>query len=201
MLVQDILDLAKIKLGNLAISKNNNALIKMIYLGESELFRRFNLSIKSETIRISSNLSLYELRNNDVALLLSVYDREGVELKQSDVIDSRVWDYKIINYKSFILNKPSDGLLYAVYKASPTVLADPNDEIDLPDAMIDALLLYVAYMAHSTITSFDASKRGCMTESDLLYQKFLAACNELDMQGYKIPLNTETLSIRAKGYV
>lgn len=201
MLVQDILDLAKIKLGNLAISKNNNALIKMIYLGESELFRRFNLSIKSETIRINSNLSLYELRNNDVALLLSVYDREGVELKQSDVIDSKIWDYKIINYKSFILNKPSDGLLYAVYKASPTVLADPNDEIDLPDAMIDALLLYVAYMAHSTITSFDASKRGGMTESDLLYQKFLAACNELDMQGYKIPLNTETLSIRAKGYV
>ena len=40
-----------------------------------------------------------------------------------------------------------------------------------------------------------------MTESDLLYQKFLNACNELDMQGYKIPLNTETLSIRAKGYV
>lgn len=201
MLVQDILDLAKIKLGNLAISKNNNALIKMIYLGESELFRRFNLSIKSETIRVNSNLSLYELRNNDVALLLSVYDREGVELKQSDVIDSRIWDYKIINYKSFILNKPNDGLLYAVYKASPIVLADPNDEIDLPDAMIDALLLYVAYMAHSTITSFDASKRSGMTESDLLYQKFLAACNELDMQGYKIPLNTETLSIRAKGYV
>ena len=201
MLVQDVLDLAKIKLGNLAISKNNNALIKMIYLGESELFRRFNLSIKSETIRVNSNLSLYELRNNDVALLLSVYDREGVELKQSDVIDSRIWDYKIINYKSFILNKPSDGLLYAVYKASPTVLADPNDEIDLPDAMIDALLLYVAYMAHNTITSFDASKRGGMTESDLLYQKFLAACNELDMQGYKIPLNTETLSIRTKGYV
>lgn len=201
MLVQDILDLAKIKLNNLAISKNNNALIKMIYLGESELFRRFNLSIKSETIRISSDLSLYELRNNDVALLLSLYDRAGVELKQSDVIDSRFWDYKIINYKSFILNKPNDGLLYAVYKASPTVLADPNDEIDLPDAMIDALLLYVAYMAHSTITSFDASKRGAMTESDLLYQKFISACNELEMQGYKIPLNTETLSIRVKGFV
>ena len=86
-------------------------------------------------------------------------------------------------------------------EASPIVLADPNDEIDLPDAMIDALLLYVSYMAHSTITSFGASNRGNMTESDLLYQKFIAACNELDMQGYKIPLNTETLSIRAKGYV
>ena len=201
MLVQDRLDLAKIKLGNLSLSKKDDVLIKMIYLGESELYRRFNLAIKTETIRVNSDLSLYELRNSDVELLLSVYNRQGKELIQSDVVDGAIWDYKIINYRSFILNKPFDGVLYSVYKASPILIKDGNDELDLPNSMIDALLLYVAYMAHSTITSFDASKRGGMTESDLLYQKFLAACNELDMQGYKIPLNTETLSIRAKGYV
>lgn len=200
MIVQDILDLAKIKIGNLVISKNNDALIKLIYLGESELFRRFNLSIKSETIRISSDLSLYELRNNDVSLLLSVYDRDGVELKQSDVLDSKLWDYKIINYRSFVLHKPSNGLLYAVYKASPTVLADPNDIIDLPDAMIDALLCYVSYMGFSTLNSTYNNKQGG-NESDIYYQKFIAACNELDMQGYKIPLNTETLAVNTKGYV
>lgn len=200
MIVQDILDLAKIKIGNLVISKNNDALIKLIYLGESELFRRFNLSIKSETIRISSDLSLYELRNNDVSLLLSIYDRDGVELKQSDVLDSRLWDYKIINYRSFVLHKPSNGLLYAVYKASPTVLADPNDIIDLPDAMIDALLCYVSYMGFSTLNSTYNNKQGG-SEPDIYYQKFIAACNELDMQGYKIPLNTETLAVNTKGYV
>lgn len=201
MLVKDILDLVKIKLSNLSISEKEDVLIKMIYLGTSELYRRFNLAIKTETIRINPDLSLYELRNSDVELLLSVYNRQGKELIQSDVINSAEWDYKIVNYRSFILNKPFDGILYSVYKASPILIKDSNDELDLPNSMIDALLLYVAYIAHSTITSFDASKRNGMTESDLLYQKFIEACNELEMQGFKIPLNSESLSIRVKGYV
>lgn len=202
MLVQDVLDIAKIRLSNLAITKKDDVLIKAIYLGMSELFRRFNLSIKSETIRVNPDLALYELRNNDVSLLLSVYNRSGIELKQTDVIDSREWDYKIVNYRSFLLSKPQEGLLYAVYKASPIKIADYQDEIDLPDAMIDALILYVAYIAHGTISSFSSvNGKGGVAETDAFYQKFLAACNELEMQGFKIPLNTETLSVRVKGYV
>lgn len=202
MLVQDVLDIAKIRLSNLAITKKDDVLIKAIYLGMSELFRRFNLSIKSETIRVNPDLALYELRNNDVSLLLSVYNRSGIELKQTDIIDSREWDYKIVNYRSFLLSKPQEGLLYAVYKASPIKIADYQDEIDLPDAMIDALILYVAYIAHGTISSFSSvNGKGGVAETDAFYQKFLAACNELEMQGFKIPLNTETLSVRVKGYV
>lgn len=201
MLVQDVLDLVKIKLGNLSLSKKDDVLIKMIYLGESELYRRFNLAIKTETIRVNPDLSLYELRNSDVELLLSVYNRQGKELIQSDVVDGAIWDYKIINYRSFILNKPFDGVLYSVYKASPVLIKDGNDELDLPNSMIGALLLYVAYMAHSTINSSDANKSSGMSESDLSYQKFITVCNELEMQGFKIPLNAESLSIRTKGYV
>ena len=48
MLVQDIVELAKIKLQNLTVSKNDSALIKFTFLGVSELFRRFNLSIKAD---------------------------------------------------------------------------------------------------------------------------------------------------------
>ena len=80
------MDMAKISsLNNLAVAKNDDALIKFIYLGVSELYRRFNLSIKSETILINENLTLYELRNPDVSLLLNVYDKLGRELKQTDV--------------------------------------------------------------------------------------------------------------------
>jgi len=57
MLVKDIVDLAKIKLQNLAVAKNDTALIKFTFLGVSELYRRFNLSIKSETLTINENLS------------------------------------------------------------------------------------------------------------------------------------------------
>ena len=99
MIVQDILDLVRFKFANVALAENNDAIIKIIYLGVSELYRKFNLSIKSETIRVIPDLSLYELRNKDVALFLSLYDRTGKELKQSDVINSIEWDYKIVKMR------------------------------------------------------------------------------------------------------
>jgi hypothetical protein len=197
---QDIVDLAKIRLQNTAISRNEDVLIKFIYLGISELYRRFNLAIRSETIMTNTNRSMYELKNSDVSLILGVYDREGRELQQSDVVNSMRWEYKLINYRSFILNKPLNQLLYVVYKASPTVISDAEDALDLPDAMIDALLCYVSYMGFSTLNSPANNKQGG-SEPDIYYQKFIAACNELEMQGYKIPLSSESLAVAVKGFV
>lgn len=196
MYVKDIIDIVKVSfLNNLAISKNDSALIKFIYLGVSELYRRFNLSIKSETVLINKDLSLYELKNSDVSMLLGIYDIRGFPLKETDVTDSLDYDYKIINYRSFIIRRPFEGLLYAVYKASPIELKDGNDIIDLPDAMIDALLTYIAYIGHSTIN------RDNINEASAYSKRFDLACRELEMQGYKIPLHTETLALHAKGFV
>ena len=196
MYVKDVMDMAKISsLNNLAIAKNDDALIKFIYLGVSELYRRFNLSIKSETVLINENLNLYELRNSDVSLLLSVYDKLGRELKQTDIFNSNDYDYKLLNFRSFLLKKPFNGVLFAIYKASPIVFKDSDDIIDLPDAMIDALLTYVAYVGHSTIN------RDNINEASAYSQRFDLACRELEMQGYKIPLHTETLALQTKGFV
>ena len=196
MYVKDIIDIVKVSfLNNLAISKNDSALVKFIYLGVSELYRRFNLSIKSETVLINKDLSLYELKNSDVSMLLGIYDRRGFPLKETDVTDSLDYDYKIINYRSFIIRRPFEGLLYAVYKASPIELKDGDDIIDLPDAMIDALLTYIAYIGHSTIN------RDNINEASAYSQRFDLACRELEMQGYKIPLHTETLALHTKGFV
>ena len=195
MVVQDIIDLAKIRLSNLPVVKNEDALIKFIYLGVSELYRRFNLSIKAETVITNDNLSMYELRNHDVGFILGIYDSAGNELKQTDVYNALSYDYKLVNYKSFILKVPFKGYLTAVYTASPTVFQDTKDIVDLPDAMIDALLNYVSYMAHSTVNTDGA------VESNVFLQRFNEACKELDMQGYKIPLNPETVGVYARGYV
>ena len=197
MHVSDIVEIAKITfLNNIAISRNDKALIKFVQLGVSELYRRFNLSIKSETITTSTNLTLYELKNQDVSLLLGVFDRTGRELKETDVMDSRTFEYKMVNYKSFLLRNPFDGLLYAVYKASPSkALENLEDYIELPDAMMDALLTYVAYIGHSTINKDN------INEASAYLQRFDMACRELDMQGYRIELSSESLSLHAKGYV
>lgn len=202
MLVRDVLELVKLRSSNIALSKNDAALIKFIYLGVSELYRLFNLSIKEETIKTTSNIAYYELRNPDVSLLINVYDMCGVELHQSDVINSHAWDMKIVNYRSFLLHHPHDTFLYALYKAAPVKFQDPDDIIYIPDAMIDALLCYVTYMLQSTITSSTSVLgRGSSLEATQYYQMFKAACQELEMQGFKIPLDAEQLSVIAKGYV
>lgn len=199
MLVKDIVDLAKIKLQNLAVAKNDTALIKFTFLGVSELYRRFNLSIKSETLTINENLALYELRNSDVSMLLGIYDIAGKELIQTDIYNSQNYDYKLVNYRSFLLRKPFNGVLYTVYKASPVIFKDMDDEIDLPDAMIDALLCYVSYMSHTTINR--GNIRDSIDDSSAYQQRFDAACRELEAQGYRIPLSSETLSLHTKGFV
>lgn len=200
MKVEDVMDILKLKHSNLAIAKNDKVLIKFIYLGLSELYRLFNLKIREETIITTVNLGYYELKNDDVSMLIEVFDTNGRPLKQTDVLDSLVWDYKIINYRSFALHHPHDGYLYAVYKACPIVLEDKEDILDIPDAMIDALLLYVGYMLHSTVTSPASSLgRSAATEGIEYYKLFKAACAELENEGYKIPLSAETLSVYARG--
>jgi hypothetical protein len=195
MIVQDIISLIQIRSQHLAIAKNNDAIIHFINLGMEELYRRFNLSIKSETVLTVSDRALYELSNEDVQMLLSLNHRTGIEMKQSDVLDSMNYDYKIVNYRSFILRKPFDGYVYAIYKASPVMLRDINDKIKLPGTMIPALLTYVMYMSHDVIN------RDNKTESNNFYKMFELQCRELDLQGFTVPLNTESTAVQARGYV
>lgn len=201
MLVQDVLDLVKIKISNLNIAKKDDSLIKMMYLGAVDLYSRFNLGIKSETLRINTDLTLYELRNPDVSLIINVYDREGKELRQSDTINGNIWDYKIINYRSFILKKPFDGLLYAVYKCSPPRFSKWTDNIDLPDAMINALVLFVAYLANNPIADSPLNNNNSRVIVSTLYEEYLRACEMLEMQGYKVPMLAETYDVQRKGFV
>ena len=195
MIVQDIISLIQIRSQHLAIAKNDSALIHFINLGMEELYRRFNLSIKSETVSVNRDRALYELSNEDVQMLLALYQNTGIEMRQSDVLDSMSYDYKIVNYRSFILRKPFEGYVYAVYKASPVMLRDVSDKVKLPGAMLPALLSYILYMSHDVIN------RDNKMESSVFYRVYERQCQELVSQGFTVPLNTESVAIQAKGYV
>lgn len=195
MIVQDIISLIQIRSQHLAIAKNDSALIHFINLGMEELYRRFNLSIKSETVPVNRDRALYELSNEDVQMLLALYQNTGIEMRQSDVLDSMNYDYKIVNYRSFILRKPFEGYVYAVYKASPVMLRDVSDKVKLPGAMLPALLSYILYMSHDVIN------RDNKMESSVFYRVYERQCQELVSQGFTVPLNTESVAIQAKGYV
>ena len=201
MIVQDVLDLCKSNLSNLAVSKNDSALINMINLGIVDLYDRFNLNIRSEKIQTNSDTNLYNIKDESVSLLLKLYDSNGRELHETDVIDAKGFDYTRLDYKNFILNHPDDTHVYAVYKASPTRVSNPNDKIELPGVMIQALYVYTASLAHATVqsTSSIAAYRAS-NNGDAMYQKYLALVQSLEMQGYKVSLDNQKLSIIAKGY-
>lgn len=195
MLVKDIMRLAKIRVNNIAVSRSDEAMLGFINMGVADLYRRFDLRIKSETVITNDDLALYELKSTDVLMLLSLYDRNGRELTQTDVLDSNQYDYKQINYRSFLLRKPFNGYIYTLYKASAIPLKDENDYIDIPDAMIEALLAHIAYSAFSTIN------RDNMNEFNTYLQRYELACQSLENQGYKISINTERINMITKGFV
>lgn len=195
MIVQDIISLIQIRTQHISITEDVHTMITFINMAISELYRRFNLSIKSETITTNSDLALYELRNEDVQILLALFEKNGRELVQSDVLGSSCYDYKMVNYKSFLLRTPKDGYLYAVYKASPIPLKDIEDKVLLPDCMMTAMLTYISYLTNDTIN------RDNKNEAAMFMQLFDKQCQELENQGYKVALNTETLAVQAKGFV
>lgn len=112
----DLIQLVKIQLSNWNISRNNDALYQYLNMGLLDLYEKFNLNLRSETIRIVPEQAVYDLKGNDVNLILRVYDEQGQELDSSDVVDSADWDYKLVNYKTFIFHNKSlrEGLLYVL---------------------------------------------------------------------------------------
>ena len=199
MTVGEVLELAKFRLKNIASVKDSKVLLSAINLGVSDLYARFNLRFGSETILIHTDLAIYELRNEDVNMLLAVYDKTGRELRQSDTLYSDDFEYKILNYREFMLRHLFDGYLYAVYKASPIKLVDVNDIVDLPDAMISALTTYMAYLIENVINT--TGRYGQVkTEPSFYIQIYEKECQSLINRGYVGSLQNSSLAIQEKGY-
>lgn len=199
MLVEEVLELARVRLKNLSASKIDKTLITILNLGVNDLYRRFNLRVKSETILVNTDIAAYELRNDDVNMLLALYNRDGMELKQSDTVDDASYDYKIVNYRGFVLRHLFDGYVYAIYKASPIKLVDVKDYIDLPDAMIPALVTYICSQIEHTVNVWDRGQ--VKSEPSYYWQLYEKECQELVNQGYLVSLSTESLAVQVRGFI
>ena len=198
----DIIKLVKVQLSKWNISRDESALYQYLNMGLSDLGEKFNLYWRIETVQIVPEQAVYQLKSEDVNLVTDIYDESGKQLVSSDVIDSRDWEYKLINYKTLLINNPKrvDGLLYVLYKAAHIEVVDENDVLDIPNIFKEVLMLYMMYLGTATIRS-DASKDsgGWDTRNHFL-QMYNAKCQELAMNGYKINIGIESMPIIAKGY-
>lgn len=196
MIVKDIVDNAKLTvLSALPVRNQEDTIMFCIYLGLIELYKRFNLSIKTEIIETIEETPVYELRNPDLTQVLDIYSSDGKRLMPASIVDDDSYDYKQLNYRSFLLTKPKNERLMFVYKAAPLMFVDIQDELDLPLDFLAPLLDYVGYRCHSTINKDNSN------EAHNYYTKFEAGCVQLEKQGYKVDLATASLPIQSKGFI
>ena len=198
----DLIELVKCQLNNwTSVSTDSFAIMQYLNMGVSDLYEKFNLNLKNETIHVVPEQAVYDLKSDDANLILKIYNEQGEELSSSDVIDSADWDYKLVNYKTFIFHNKSlkEGLLYVLYKAAPIEIQDNNDTLDIPNAFKEALMLYMMYLGTSTSHSqTNMSAQG--NQNNNFQQLYTQKCAELLQLGYMMPINSEGMSVIARGY-
>jgi len=198
MTVQDVMDYAKA--GELSqVSYNDTDVLSYINLGLLELYKRFNLRIGIEALSIRNTMTIYTLRNKDINELISVYNRDGKELRfrnqESQFTDS-CYDIEQLSYNTFIVpNPPDEDLFTFVYKASPIMVREVGDEIEMPDAMLEALLHYIGYRAHGSVDG------NINAENNTHYMRFEKSCEQLKNMGYLFNSVPYDIAVAEKGYV
>lgn len=198
MTVQDVINYANA--GELSqISTTDADVLSYINLGILELYKRFNLRINVEALSIRNTMTIYTLRNKDINELISIYNKDGKELRfrnqESQFTDS-CYDIEQLSYNTFIIpNPPEDDLFTFVYKASPITLREVDDEVEMPDAMLEPLLHYIGYRAHGSV---DGNIDG---ENNTHYMRFEKSCEQLKSMGYlfnSVPYGT---NVAKKGFL
>lgn len=175
--------------------KTDSVVITYLNLGLIELYKRFNVKTGVETIRTTPLTPFYTLRSEDINQVISVYDSNNKELTTKRVADSTDYDIAQINYNTFLLQEPKDEELLFVYKAAPEQCTIVTDVVDIPYAMVEALLHYIGYRAHGSING------NINAEHTTHYTRFEKSCALLIAEGYETDALTVRDSVVKRGFL
>lgn len=208
MLVSEIINHVKYgDLSNLGVTKNlvstdtakaqeaENQLISYINLGLIELYKKFNISTKAEIVVTNSMVSTYQLRNNNIAKILNVYDSSGYELKFQEMVYEDDYDIKEVGYLTYLLKNPKDEELAFVYKAMPETVYNPSDEVVLPKVMLEAMVNYIGQRAYAAIGG------NRQQDQQLYFNKFTESCKILENEGFFKGNDLLSKNVLSKGFV
>ncbi len=179
----------------LPIAQDDDALLTLVEQAVNEIHRRFNTHIGTEVVSTVEDKTFYELKNENVNQLLSVYKTDGSAYPISEIEGDTTANCKIMSHRSFSLNQPTNGSVVCVYAKAPDEVETVDDIIDLPPAFLNALHMYVAFLAHTSINQ-DNTK-----ESDVYQSRYNREVQSLIEDGYKVQIHIETPSVQSRGYV
>lgn len=174
---------------------NDTTLIGYINLALIELYKRFNLGIKTEVVVTYPNIFVYELRNDDISQVFKVTDEDNNILVYQGVACNDDFDFTQVALKTFIIKNPTERKLLFFYKSSPQLISSLEDEVDIPYDMIEAVISYVDYRIDTTIDY----AIGRYPKYDY-FARFEYVCNDLVKRGYANDSFYFGTTVRDKGY-
>jgi hypothetical protein len=192
MIIQDVLDLAKFsELSSVAIKDNTVALLLFVNAGMLELHKRFPLKTEEHVIVLEEGVTLYTMPTNFL-YATSAWGEPGVSTLGEAVplpINDEDEPTSIFfpNYKQVQIPLTTEGSrISIIYGAKPVkyVEADLAQELDLPETLIDPLIHYMGYKAHSGI------KGDSQSENNAHYFRFEKSCAKARELGVAYPIDS-----------
>ena len=185
MTVQQIVDLAvSSELKNLAVGKDTEAVVGYLNLGLIELYKRFPLKLKEHVITLSELTELYTMPA-DFMWLVEAYGEvpvDSFEAVNKLPVNEEDNPFSVNTVSWDVLQVPINiegEFISIIYAAAPEYMSPValDAEVPIPPQMIEAMLHYIGYRAHSSVTS------EINAEFNTHYKKFEDSCSRITTYG------------------
>jgi len=209
MIIRDVLAHAAFGvLNQLAIKDNSEAVISFINLGLIDLHKRFLLKVEEYVIDVEERKSMYSMPDDYMYMLnatdlglstttVSLSGTEDVSRELSINVDEDPISIFTPYFNKIQVPKLLVGhAISLVYCASPEVVYDAEDELELPVQLLECLVLFIGYQAYA---SMDVK---ALAAENTFYRRYTDACEQIRLSG---TINSNNMYIvkdlQSKGYV
>lgn len=207
MLVSQVISLAaSSELRQLPMKDDAEAVIGFINLGMLELYKRFPLKTEEAIITLVDGKSEYKLDGTDANVSMPVgaitnmlvvsdcFDENGNNVSinnENDKLGIMTPMYNLVE----VYGLTDHELLSVLYQVAPDFVTSVDDTLALPPQLLEALLHYIGYRGHSTIT-VDIKE-----QNNTHYMRFDQSCNRVTEKGLVVPDDMESNYFEQRGFV
>ena len=196
MTIQQVIDMAKYgELKNLSVANDMNAILSFVNLGMLELYKRFPIQSEEVVIALGAdgdlvnpytkiNDEIYQMPD-DFMWLVAGYEEvpEGSATVVVDVPINEEDNPLSVNTISWnrvqIPLTVTGSYISLIYVSAPPYYTEESltEQIALPPQMVEALLHYIGYRGHSSVTG------EINAENTTHYTRFEASCARIETRG------------------
>ena len=205
MLVSEVVNLAVSgELRQLAVRKDTSAVISFINLGLLELYKRFPLQQEEAIITLRNGKTTYVMDSSDsdvsmgslnnYLIISECYDNQGDPVPIND--EQNILGVMTPTYNTVEIPNIIDGeKISVIYRSSPKFVVSDSETLKIPMQLLEALLYYVGFKGHSTVTS------DVKSENNAHYIRYDQSCLRVGAEGLVLVNDLVSYNFNLRGFV